>query len=366
MRILFIITSLASGGAERILSFISSSLSERGHSVSVLTLKNTDFDFYSLGPGVVRLPCVDFSKGGNLRNKFIRHLKNVKAISVASDSYEPDLIVSFMDFPSFYALVATNFFSRKKVPVCVALRNDMRAQVVHPLWKIFRRLLFPLADVFVVQTNSLSDYIKRRFKKPVFTISNPLTDNFRAGSSYKSESKVILCVARLVPQKGLEILLKAFALSAAKESGWRVAIVGEGEQRKALEYLSRSLQIDDRLSMPGRQKDVAIHYSRAAIFVLPSFHEGFPNVLIEAMSHGLPVIASDCMSGPAEIIEDGVSGFLFGVCDYKELASHIDRLVAYPSLRKLVGANARQSVAKYHPDKIIKQWEEALVDVAKK
>lgn len=133
---------------------------------------------------------------------------------------------------------------------------------------------------------------------------------------------MLLCVARLAPQKDHETLLRAFAILRRKHD-CRLVLAGGGGERARLEELAHNLGIADDVTFLGHVADVAPLYRRARLVVLSSRHEGFPNVLIEALAHGCPLVATDCPTGPAEVIDSPEIGLLARVGDAEDLADKL-------------------------------------------
>ena len=133
---------------------------------------------------------------------------------------------------------------------------------------------------------------------------------------------VILGVGRLAPQKDFDTLIRAFA-RLREQTAARLIILGEGPLRGELESLAARLGIADDVAMPGFVRNPYSWMSRAAVFVLSSRWEGFPNVLVESMACGTPVVSTDCPSGPSEILENGAWGPLVPMGDKNALAEAI-------------------------------------------
>jgi glycosyltransferase involved in cell wall biosynthesis len=134
---------------------------------------------------------------------------------------------------------------------------------------------------------------------------------------------LILAAGRLVDQKGFDVLLRAFAELHRHRPSLRLMILGQGEERSTLERQVEELGLGAAVRLPGALGDIFARMSKAAVFVLSSRHEGFPNVLVEAMAAGCPVVASDCPSGPREILDNGRFGPLVPVGDPQALAQAI-------------------------------------------
>lgn len=162
---------------------------------------------------------------------------------------------------------------------------------------------------------------------------------------------VMISVGRLSPEKGHADLLEALALvqQAEPQADFRVVLVGEGTERANLERQSCALGLDRIVLMPGQQADVRPFYAMADMVVLPSHSEGSPNVLLEAMSAGLPIVATDA-GGIQEIASDGETALIVPVRDPRAFAAAIRRLRSDPELARRLAAKARQATALFTPE----------------
>jgi glycosyltransferase involved in cell wall biosynthesis len=145
----------------------------------------------------------------------------------------------------------------------------------------------------------------------------------------KGEPPVVLAAGRLVTHKGFLTLLEAFKLVRRTRAA-KLLIIGEGRDRLLFEERVRELRLQEDVSLPGFQKNPFTFMSRAAVFVLSSEYEGLPNVLIQALALGTPVVSTDCKSGPRQILEDGRLGTLVPVGDTVAMAHAIERVLALP------------------------------------
>jgi len=152
----------------------------------------------------------------------------------------------------------------------------------------------------------------------------------------------ICCVGRLAPEKGHAGLIEAFAKVLATGSDVVLTIVGEGPERVHLEQLVVRYKIEGRVRLPGlgNEKEVFDEIARSDIFVLPSFMEGLPVVLMEAMAIGVPVVAP-CLAGIPELVESGKSGLLFHSSDWEGLAEQLSRMIEDSSLRQISAREGR-------------------------
>jgi glycosyltransferase involved in cell wall biosynthesis len=197
-------------------------------------------------------------------------------------------------------------------------------------------------------------------RRRAHVIPNPVRDMRRfRGAPARSANTLIVSTGRLVPAKGYDLLLEALATLPQQLSGWKLVILGEGPERARLAALTEQLKLGERVSRPGWVAEPGETLMEAAMFVLPSRYEGFPNALLDAMACGLPVIASAC-TGPAAIITDGIDGLLVEVDSVAALAAALRRLMEDEPLRKKLGSAAAEVATRYRLSSIIEQWDAVL------
>lgn len=161
-----------------------------------------------------------------------------------------------------------------------------------------------------------------------------------------AEAKSIICVGRLSAEKGQVGLLRTFARLRSKHSKLSLRLVGDGPDRSGLEELARELGVSDAVSFVGRlpEEEALGEIARADLLVLPSFMEGLPIVLMEAMAVGVPVVASR-VAGIPELVEDGQTGLLFDPSNWDDLAVCIERFLNDEALGNALAENAKSKVA---------------------
>ena len=159
------------------------------------------------------------------------------------------------------------------------------------------------------------------------------------------KEKVILYMGRLIKSKRVDLLLEVF--SKINNPEWKLWIVGDGPQKEKLEKQLSELECKDSITLFGAQKNIDEFYSKAQIFAFTSISEGFPNVLIEALSFALPCIAFDCVAGPSDIVEDHQNGFLIPLLDTAMFQEKLSLLMEKPELLNTLSKNALASSEKY-------------------
>jgi glycosyltransferase involved in cell wall biosynthesis len=171
---------------------------------------------------------------------------------------------------------------------------------------------------------------------------------------------VILAAGRLTPQKGFDLLAEAFALIADEAPDWSVRICGDGPKRDGIEERIAEHRLEDRVVLAGRCMRIWEEMERASVYALSSRFEGFPMILLEAMSKGMAVAAFDCPTGPAEIVQDGVNGRMVPAEDVDAFAAALRDLMADEALRRRCAAAAVEVAHRYDMDAIGAQWEALL------
>jgi len=360
MKLVLAIPSLCAGGAERVMSRMATYWSSAGVSVTVLTLRPTDEDFYTLPDSVGRVSL-------NIRHIAKNRLEAAATMLLATlrlrrvvRSVRPDAVISFietMNVCSLLGLAGTN------IPVIVSERIDPREYPTSSLLNRLRRWLYPRARRVVVQTEAVRQWAEEIVPADrISVIPNPIAAPPPAASTgaVALSGRTVVAMGRMVPQKGFDLLIEAFARSASSRPEWSLVILGDGEERKSLVALAEGLGIADRVCMPGRVKEPAEYLRGSEIFVLSSRYEGFPNALCEAMALGLPVISTDCPSGPSDIVRDGIDGLLVPTGSAEAISVAISRLMADASERRRLATAAAEITERFGVELVMRLWEAAL------
>ena len=361
MRITLVAGDLGSGGAERVMSVMANDWAQHGRDVTLITLASATMDFHPLHPRIHRIsldlyrPSVTFAAA--VRNNVLR----LKRLRQAIRASHPDVVLSFIETVNVLTLAASLGL---QIPIIASEHTDPRHHKIGFVWAGLRRLLYRRAAAVVVLTGGLRGWAERLVKPhAVHVIPNPVSvpsvESDRSPDPTRSGGTVA-AMGRLGPEKGFDLLLKAFAQCAEKHGDWALIILGEGSEREHLESLAAQLGITDRVTMPGRIKDPFRSLRRADLFVLSSRYEGFPMALVEAMACKLAVISTDFPSGPRDIVRDGTDAVLVPPEDVDALAAAMDRLMANPEERRRLGTHAGHIVERFSPETIMHMWEELL------
>lgn len=187
-----------------------------------------------------------------------------------------------------------------------------------------------------------------------FVIPNPTP--FYPEESSTCESHKAICVGRLNEQKGYEYLIDAWTIVSKRHPDWILNAYGSGEIKEQLLMRIDEKGVSNSLILNEPTSDIIGKYLESSIYIMSSRFEGFPMVLLEAMSCGLPCVSFDCPNGAKDIIEDGRNGFLVEYLNVNALAESICKLIEDESLRKMLGQTAKEDVMMYLPDSIMKLW----------
>jgi glycosyltransferase involved in cell wall biosynthesis len=215
-------------------------------------------------------------------------------------------------------------------------------------------------DALVVLTARDADEFAAFLPAPPRIAVIPNSARELEGKPASRSGTTILAAGRLTRQKGFDLLIHAFARVAPEHPDWRLRICGGGQQRNALERLVDEHRLTGRVTFTGPVKRLGRRMQRAAMFVLSSRFEGFPLILLEAMSKGLPVVSFDCPTGPGDVIEDHRNGILVPAGDVDALAAGMLELIADEGLRRRLGAAAAQTANVYTIEAIGPRWDRLL------
>jgi glycosyltransferase involved in cell wall biosynthesis len=326
--IAFFLPSLRGGGAERVIVNLAQGITERGHRVDMVLAAGEGVFLEQLPPAV---RVVDLRAGRVIRSlgSLTRYLRHER----------PRVLVSSMSHGNLVALWAAKL-AGGATPVVVTVHNTLsqttqqQGRIVGGLWPFLLRTFYPWAAGVVAVSRGAADDLARTSGLPresVEVVYNPVITPDTAALARRTpdhpwlapgQPPVILGVGRLTRQKDFATLLRAFAEVRGRRTA-RLIILGEGEDRRALEALVGQLGVADDVALPGFRENALAYMGASAVYVLSSAWEGLPTVLIEALAVGARVVSTDCPSGPREILQDGRLGALVPVGDVSAMAGAI-------------------------------------------
>ena len=384
--ILFVISSLGGGGAERVVSWLAGGLADRGYMVTVLVRSAAGNDKYSCGDkvrvvregiqpsgrGRAKASLADPPRGafarlldavvGGLRDLHrLRQDGGLRSLlsSVVAEKHV-DAVVAFGEREALAALMALR---GRPVPVVVHETSHPFAKASFgPIRNHLRRQLYPAAHGVVVLSTELVEAAKVRWPGArVLLTTNPLL-LAPIQPPPPPRAQKVLAVGRLQPVKDHLTLIRAWSLAHEACPGWTLRIVGEGPLRGVLEDEVGKLGLEGSVELAGYREDVAVEYAASSVFVLPSLLEGFSNVLVEAMAAGCACVATACPGGPKEILEFGRHGLLVEPAKPELLAGALLRLVRDPAERARLGQSAQERAKDFDRARVLEFWESLVED----
>lgn len=364
MNFAFIINSLSAGGAERILVTLAEYYAAKGHKVSIITLSDAPA-FYKVDSRIQVLSCdgkVSARKGvGKIWALFSllavlrKRIKNVA----------PDRIIAFMDQANILTLMVSGriptIVSERIFPAYSSLLEG-QGKTTSLVFNTLRNLVYRRAYKLVVLTQASARYFPGSLQSKIVVIPNLVVPPVDETPDYQLPARSIVSMGRLTRQKRFDLLIEAFAQIEKAAADWSVTIFGDGPLHDRLQQLIDSKGLGAKVKLVGLTRTPWASLKQAEIFVLCSDYEGFPGALAQAMSSGRAVIASNCLSGPAEMISSGYNGLLFRCGDISELVQALQLLIEDPHLRNKLGVAAMGIRESFKAEDFFTAWTKLIVD----
>lgn len=365
MQIAFFIYSLSGGGAERVTIHMAEYWAKKNHNVTIFTMASTEDNRYQI-PNSVTLVSLEID--GSSRGLLTAVWSNIRRLHIlrkAIQKQNPDIIISMMSTANVMTGIA-----------CLGLKTkSIGSERSYPgydhsgrQWEFLKRYTYRFLNTLVTQTADGKRWILEHTNaQRVVTIPNPIVlplpvNHPVIAPPSKKNRKYIIGTGRLVELKQFHHLIKVFAKISTDFESWDLAIVGEGEIMADLQNLTSQLGVQDRVTLPGRVGNISDWYLAADLFVMTSETEGFPNALIEAMAHGVAPISYDCLTGPRDIIEQGVNGLLVNANDQIDLENQIRELLTNDQKRKDMATAGKKIKETLAINSIMARWDEVIAD----
>lgn len=383
--------SLGSGGAERVVSLLANRMCEDGHDIQIVCLKYNDV-YYTLHNRIKVVAATEHASNRIMELFWLRkYIQKEK----------PDVVIPFTEGVYCFTILA---LLGTRIPIIASERLDPAAMSLPR--KFLKRLLLPYADWLVVQTESIKAYFPKSIQKKTSVIYNPVNDeafeNPRMDSRVQSSKRKradsydhsghdfchnsskqtsltdlvapkiqsskqnrIISVARLYPQKNQKMMIEAFARIADEFPDWQLVIFGEGPLRSSLELLVKSLQLNERVLLPGRTEHVIEELRKSKIFCLSSDYEGMSNSMIEAICVGLPIVTTN-VSGVKELVDDNINGFVVECGNVDRMCSALSSLMGNESLMNCFAQKSFERRRLFQMDVVNNKWNSLINQVSKK
>lgn len=362
LRILFVIKSLvtAGGGAEKVLSQLTSALASRRYEIIVATFDSTGTtDFYPFDARVKRLRLGIGYPG--TRTGLFELVRKTRALRSLLQDLKPDVAIGFMH--SAFVPLATGAF-QLGVPVVASEHIAYEHYDRRPLEKLLVFVAAQLCTAMTIPLERVRLGFPASIRRRMSSIPNPVVMGGERRRARKKRRR-ILFVANFRAQKDHQTLVKAFAELAPHYRDWEMRFVGSGELEEQVRQQVLASGLRSRVTFAGPTNDVAAEYASADLVAVPSSYESFGLATAEALASGIPVVGFADSPGTNQLIGDGVNGILVSGDDRSSvLADGLARLMRDEDLRRRLGASGPASVAQYSMDAITEKWEELIARAA--
>ena len=335
-KIAFVIPSLKPGGMERVMSELVNYISQKNSIECYLISLSSLDEFYKIEEAVnFNKPDFEFDN----QKRFLSTLKTLFFLRNELKNIKPDSVLSFGETYNSFVLLSVLGLGLN-VYVSDRSKPDKNWGFIH---NNLRKILYPTAKGIVSQTIYSRDFLYKETKhKNIKVIPNPV-DIVRFQK--RTNQKIVLTVGRLISTKRVDILIDAFEKSENRD--WQLWIVGDGPKKAELEQKVIDSGLKDKVFFLGFKNDIQEYYCKASIFAFTSYSEGFPNAILEAMASGLPVIAFDCVAGPADLISNEETGFLIPLGDVVEYQKKLNIMMKNTELLDNFSNRTKEKVLEY-------------------
>lgn len=344
-----------SGGTEKVAITIANELNKMDEfNVSFVSLVEKDPEpFFHVDESIPRHTIYDHVVRG------ITHLPGIiRRTRKLVKKYDVDVLIDIDGILEMYTIAAT---ARLKTKVISWEHYNFYQHPIVPYRKYTRKIAARWAATIITLTDEDKCYYEGNLKCkcPVKRIYNPVIWP-KTEAEYDIESKTIISAGRLTYQKGFDILVDVAVLFIKNYPDWKWLILGTGEDEKMLKEKIKEKGLGNQVILKGEVDNMKDYYSHASMYVMTSRFEGLPMTLLETKPYKLPLVSFNCKTGPSELIEDGVNGFLVKEGDNQGLADAIETLMNDKALRKQFSDNAQNGVERFELEPIVKEWVNVL------
>lgn len=355
---------MPSGGVQRAATNLANKWADQGHQVFLLSFESKDSkNFYTVSEKVRPIKMGDPRKNSrsNCAKIFFSFLTILKVRSQLKHLLKlcrkKPIMIMFLPHICVYGRFASlglNLFCISSDRLYAA--NEFSNKLF--LWKWAHHLAYYLSNRVTTLTESMKQYYSPRIQKKISVIPNFVTHPEKKTQECNIPKPFILSVGRLERQKRFDLVIEAFCKLQSEHPVWSLVIAGQGSLLSELQSQAKGLKLSEKVFFLGQTNELSSLYSHAEFLMMASDFEGFPNVLCEAMSYGLPAVFTDCPGGPADIIKNNEDGLLVKTNSSNALVEASRQLVEDESKRKQMGQRARKNIERFYWSRVSPQWEQ--------
>lgn len=354
--IVFVVNTLAIGGAAKIVTFVANIAVELFNNVYILVYDEKG-SIHKLNQNI-KVINLHLNQSKNKRpssfiSVIIQRFQWIRAIRHEIKTLQPDVIMPFITdviIDTYLAMIGYNAL------YLAAERGDPTSYPIK--WKILSKLIYPLYKSIVFQTEGAKQTSSSSTQRKATIIKNPFLSEIEYSEPFQGErEKYIVSAGRFVPEKGFSDLIKAFKTIHTKFPNYKLLIYGEGYLKSDLESLVYKLNLVKSVELRGYEKNISEIIYKKEVFVLSSVSEGIPNMLIEAMSLGIPVVSTNCKpGGAASLIRNGENGIIVPISNPHKLAEAIEHIIINKEYASKLGQEAFKIKEELNSTNITKEW----------
>lgn len=352
-KILFVVSQLKVGGAAKMIKYVANLCVSHFGSVTMMSYLD-DYTPDDLIPGIKRIDL-----GLRINRIPLWRIKALVKHRRVLKKGKYDIVCTFLPDMSLMSRLAA--FGLDTIVVSAERGDPFEFS---KFWNIVMSWCYAQSDYCFFQLEKARDFFGERVAKHSFVIPNPYVPIEGITPFNGNRKKTIVSAGRFADQKRFDILIQAFAEVHEAHQEYRLVLYGDGDRKPLYLDLARKLGIENYVDFPGYVKNVAACIREDGIFVLSSDYEGIPNSLIEAMSVGLPCVATDCTPGGPDFLTDsGKRGLLVPIRDADAMAKAICRIIEDPGLAESLSKEAAKIVEVLDIEVINKMWIEAFTQM---
>lgn len=314
---MFVVPSLSDGGAERVVSVLSSELAKTVEKVCVLIYWDTEQNY--LVNGNVKI--INLSGGNKHLYDQMKTAERLKRMRSIIKKEQPEVVVPFLPHVCLQTGIATIGLNCN---VIQTVRNNPKTSPPEANRRKIRDLQIFMSKCTIVQNEEQLNYFPKKWRNKIHILPNPINKSFLRTEYKGADSFKAVSVGRLIEQKNFSLLIDAFSEFVKKHPDATLSIYGDGALKNVLHEQIVKNKMSDNIFLKGRSENLPEILANSSVFIMSSDFEGMPNSLMEAMAVGIPVISTDCPTGPKELIGNNDRGYLIEVGNREALRKAIE------------------------------------------